>query len=1141
MFTYQINNLVEDFEKKLSLYSNRNYLFRESILYHHERYEKFVEIIINKNNLDLHYMINRLERYYKNGISVEQDKLKFDYSEINTICSILYKELYFMHYNNTFYIYLDIIINKLHGDMEWWLDLSFDNESIKSNFLDAATTYIIENQNKNWVSEFEKVNYERYNWLPHVETNQIPEQFNDFNDLYFWFKNNRNSEVLHFIGSSLIGHLLYNVIRLESYNIHSIENNRILQILESCQNDYITIGHILTNDDLNLNSFFLKQPKYVLYGFLNLYNIDNAPRNLSDKEINYTNEWQKMLSQQLVNLSFKHFYNLHYKDKFGSVVFQLINFLAKNYVKQYNNPNHYQANYIFSLVLDKISNLSLKTSHYEKKYLFDLVIEDVLTKQTKDLEQNKFDAKAYFLLSYYLEQIDIKSKVGEKDFKDLKEQIIEKIINNLRYTLNEDFNNIYIDFGLIEKIDFGLMYQLSADKDAWLQLININTIKEDWQRIIEERKGRKSFSSNNLKEPRDQVKLYFKILLIIFKKTENKNVAKYINQLAIEFGLAFELGIFTEYSFERNGIYDEYLELLNLFDDDLFNEFLNALNDKNNLKDTLQLFNHTISKARKKVIEKSIEQTADNLTEESTNYFDIRESISYALSNGFHKLSTILIDLYKNKIEPTKYKHKDKEFYEMVCQKELLDIYYEDVKNDEKFTKLNSYKIPFDDKNWGQESKQTKCENYKDFIRAILFFEDEPIKTYKILSNLLDKDVNSLYLINMLNAYFNTYENDENKEEKFLDILEKYNGYAKRLQNHKKSLFEYQTLLYGYATIKDEKKFVELWLEMPKQYQYDFRIFEIRCQFLQENNQPLIAKDYINEFNKIYKSNQDEQDKIVKIENELDKNIKIEVETKLNLKIDFSDTTLTIKDAQNYWLQIKDMTDEEHSQIFSKNDNVNEFIKDIILDISKELLNRKINIKRQTQLEFSLVLKHSKSKLLIRPPLTLKSPLTLELEDIINDWVKSLIEQRMSFLNWHVKDQTRGGQSSSGENVGEKDLEVFNAQNDKLFLYEAFRLFSANTNVIKEHINKLDGYNADGCHTLIVMAYTHVNDFVALCNNYQEILKTFDYKGFDKLTSLEEHSFDMLDTKSSKIKLLKEVRYQNNEAVAVYHFLLDFK
>ena len=159
-----------------------------------------------------------------------------------------------------------------------------------------------------------------------------------------------------------------------------------------------------------------------------------------------------------------------------------------------------------------------------------------------------------------------------------------------------------------------------------------------------------------------------------------------------------------------------------------------------------------------------------------------------------------------------------------------------------------------------------------------MFFEDEPIKTYQILLNLLDNEVNSLYLINMLNAYFKAHEKDENKKEKFSYILEKYNAYDKKLQNHKKGLVEYQTLLYGYLIIKNEKKFVELWVEMPKQYQYDFRIFEIRCQFLQGNNQALIAKDYINEFKKVYKSNQEVLSKIVKIENELDDNIIIDIE-----------------------------------------------------------------------------------------------------------------------------------------------------------------------------------------------------------------------------------------------------------------------
>lgn len=1114
MFKYQIDTLSDDFEKKSSLYLNENYLNNSSNYWEHERYQRFVEIIINKNNLDLDYMINRLERYYKNGVSVKNNKLVFYSSEIFLISSNLYQELYYTHYDDTFNIYLDILQDKIQDNIEHWLYINFDNESIKNNFLDSATKYIIKNQNKNWIDEFKKVNYEKYNWLSKIKIDQIPEQFNDLSSLYFWFKDNKNSEFLHFIGSSLIRHLLNSVIKLESYNTNIIEKNRVLHIVESCQDDYITIGHILTNNNLKLNCFFLKQSKYFLYGFLNLYNLDNSPYNLPNNEIDYLKEWHNLLSQQLVELFLKHFYNLNNKEKFSTIIFQVINYLGKHYVFEYNNIRHYKANYTFSLIMEKISSLQLKTSQFETTYLLDFVIDNLITEQIKDLEQCKYDIKTYFLLSYYLEKIDIKSKIEEKNYKHLINQIIKKMISNLSYVLNEKSNNFYIDFEFLEKIDFGLIYELSVDKEVWLQLINIDTIKKDWKEILEERKGKESLSSNDPQEPREQVKLYFKILLLIFKKTENKNVACFINRLAIEFGLAFKTGIFIEYGFERSGLYDKYLDILNVFEDNLFQEFLNALSNKNNLKDTLQLFYYTISKERQKIIEKYIVDIVSNLTNENTSYFDIRESISYAINSGLKELSTKLINLYKIKIEQTEYIHKEKEFYEMVCKKELLDIYYEDITNNEKFIKLNSYKIPFDDRNMGEKSKQKKCENYKYFIRAILFFEDEPIKTYQILLNLLDNEVNSLYLINMLNAYFKAHEKDENKKEKFSYILEKYYAYDKRLQNHKKGLVEYQTLLYGYLIIKNEKKFVELWVEMPKQYQYDFRIFEIRCQFLQGNNQALIAKDYINEFKKVYKSNQEVLSKIVKIENELDDNIIIDIEKKLNLKIDFSDTTLTIKDAKNYWRQIKDMSDDEHAQIFSKNDNVNDFIKDIILNISKELLNRKINIQRQKE---------------------------LELEDIINDWVKSLVEQRMSFLNWHVKDQTRGGKSSSEENVGEKDLEVFNTQNEKLFLFEAFRLFSADSNTIGEHINKLDGYNADGCNMLIVMVYTQVNNFVELCNNYTNILKKIDYKGFDKLTSLEEHIFESPDAKSSKIKSFREYRYKNNNKITIYHFLLDFK
>ena len=88
--------------------------------------------------------------------------------------------------------------------------------------------------------------------------------------------------------------------------------------------------------------------------------------------------------------------------------------------------------------------------------------------------------------------------------------------------------------------------------------------------------------------------------------------------------------------------------------------------------------------------------------------------------------------------------------------------------------------------------------------------------------------------------------------------------------------------------------------------------------------------------------------------------------------------------------------------------------------------------------------------------------------------------------------------------------------------------------------NKLNGYNADGSKLMIVMVYTYYNNFVELCSSYESYLKTFDYKGFHKIGIIKEHCFENIETTQTKIKLLKEVRIQNEKEVAIYHYLLDF-
>lgn len=1127
MNTYQINNLAEDFEKKLSLYSQQNYIVRENNFFNIDRYAQYVNIIINPNDFGIQSMINELEDYYQSGIYFENDKLNFGYSDINMIASKLYKELWNQDKSNTLAAYINIIKNRIDGDLSEWFYISFDDEIIKSHFLDSATDYIITHQNTEWIEAFNRIDYQRYSWLRKINDSDIPIIFENLNDLYLWFKKNKLEECLEFIGDSIVNSLLDNLIEKEIFSTHYVGENRIVKILGACKNDYKICGGILTSEHIKLNCFLLTQFEYSLFAFLNLFDIHSQP-NRSDDSIDYTKVWNEMLSNQLVNIFFKHFHSLHNKNEFSQIIFILLNYLADQYTLQYNNPNYYKGNYVLTLVLEKLTTFKLSVSQYENISLFNFCIEKLIALQLDELKNQKiFDSSNYFLLSYYLKQIEIEKRIIDKDYSNLIANMTQAIINSLSAVINDNAQS-YIDYQFIDKIDFGLLYKLSLDHSAWLVLLKIDALTKEWKTILEERKEKRNFSSTDPREPKDKIELYFQILLMIFDKTEDQEVAKIINMLAITFGLGFEFGIFFDFHINPKKLYDEYVEKLNLFDDGLFNTFLAELSKQKRLKSLLQLLSQTISKSRRTNIEVEVKQIANSLDDNNMSYSDMRESILYAVYNDFRHLASTLIDTYQVKIANTNYKNFKKEFDEVVCKKELLDIYYSNDEKDEKFKKLNMYKIEFDDKNWGERSKQTLCENYRDFVRALIFFEDEAQKTYQILTSLLDKEVNSLYLINMVSAYLKIYENDVYKKEKYTYILNEYKKYEQKLHNHKKSLFEYQTLLYALVTIENEKEFTHLWQEMPNQYQYDIRILELRCEFLQQNKQLAEAEAYIHEIKRISVFTQNEEEKIIKIEEDLNANIKIETEYESNVKLDILPSdTLTPEKARNYWLEIKEMPEEDHAFIFAKKQNINDYIIQIMLDLSEELLDRKINIAQN------------------------HTNMGLEHENIINDWTTSLLQQKMSFIQWKIKDQTRGGCSESGKSPGEKDILIKNAKGNDIFLFEAFRLMSNNSvpkkdlgktekNYIKDHIDKLDCYNATGCQSIVVMVYVKNYALGEMVKEYADYLKTWDYKGFDEQIKSKNYSIDEIYCQRTKIKILKDIRYINGREVNIYHFLLDF-
>ena len=295
---------------------------------------------------------------------------------------------------------------------------------------------------------------------------------------------------------------------------------------------------------------------------------------------------------------------------------------------------------------------------------------------------------------------------------------------------------------------------------------------------------------------------------------------------------------------------------------------------------------------------------------------------------------------------------------------------------------------------------------------------------------------------------------------------------------------------------------------MPVHYGYNIDIINIKCEFLKQNNNLIEAKKYLDELKKLNLINIED---LQKIEEKINTNL-LEKKDILKINLDFTSTTLTIEKARQCWLEIKDMDTQSHAKIIYRKNSLEELIFQIMKDVSIEILERKTNLYRTNG--------------------------KLEIEDIINDWITTILKQKMAFLHWSVMDQSRGGQSNSGKSPGERDIVVSDKNQQRLFIFEAFKLNSLDKTKIEEHLNKLDGYNSIGCKLIIVMVYCDVEDFKKFSDSYKGYISSIDYKGFYKN---DDYNINEKDSESSNIRIFCESRYKNNDKVLIYNYLLNLR
>ncbi|MBP6713731.1 MAG: hypothetical protein KA157_07335 [Aliarcobacter sp.] len=1124
--------LILDLEKKLNLYSNH---IEEQNFIENTQCKELVDIVFSVfEKKELQNKVENFNEKYDEALLIEDNKIKYSHpNDFSKIGIEIFERLYFNDKEIALKKWLELIeLFESYGFWYWLVEVS-SIEEIREYFLDEITKYIINNKEiqEDWIKRFEEYETNRPSYHRYFDITRIPKSFDNYFDIYKFFKENKYQNFLfNGFGIDTKASFIWCVIKHEvprSYYYKEDSYSRINRLLVELKDDYFVVGEILSSEEVRFNTYLLSNSQYCHYGFLNIITMHIHVNNLvKSDEFDYRKQWLELISNQTVNIFISTLLHNN-KNDIAQMVFYVLNYLAQSYFKSKQEL----VTFSFEKLLNKLSLLVLK----DNILLFNSIINELVTKQIKLLEQNENIQKdSYFILNWYLKNLDRREKIDDIDYSNLKEKITKAVFEDIKKVFYKSIEtkHFYVNSPqILENTDFDLFYKLSSEnlKNNWVNLVDINKLKD-------EMKTDDRYYASSLG------KFYLEILILFYGKTYDQRLEKTIVELVIKLGIEEELGIF--FSIHQSSLYDSFLNILNNFQDENYQVFIDEIFKINDIKNLLQIYHLTVSNDRKEVLKTKI-LNFDFKSAEFHNYNDLQNSINFALNHNFNDVVNTLIEKYKEVLEEDEkellkrenlkkedsnidekkdintiridlkdvLKSKIQAFEQLQYKKDLVDIYHDGSKTlEEKLEAINRLNLPsINTKSFRDNELQLELSGYKGFITALIHLDEKPLTAYEILRRLNQNKPNHQYLINMLRAYYEAYKDDVNKKEKFEHIITEYKRLEDKVENYEKELYDYQILLALYADIDDFKSFSELWSELPKVYYYDLYIAQVRCKFLQKNKQFTEALNYLEELKLHHKSfNEDDTKELNELEVKIKDEITIEVKEKISASVVLQKSrSLDNKyDAQNYWLQIKNMDDESHAHIFASQVNVEEYIKDIMLNIAEELLERKVNLQRVSD----------KNK--------------LELEDIINDWVTSLLSQRKSFLGWKILDQKRGGVSGSKEGVGEKDLVVKNSKNRNLFLFEAFK------NKIEDHLNKLDSYNATGCKLILVFVYTKEKDFTNYSTNYKDKISKMNYTGFDSMNL--PVNIEKVDSQSSTIHVYKEIRQKNQEETTILHYLLDF-
>ncbi|USE69710.1 hypothetical protein CTT31_11485 [Pseudoalteromonas maricaloris] len=614
---------------------------------------------------------------------------------------------------------------------------------------------------------------------------------------------------------------------------------------------------------------------------------------------------------------------------------------------------------------------------------------------------------------------------------------------------------------------------------------------------------------------------------------------------------------------ETFGFADEPREIYSIFDDDWnddyrlwrkFSTFVENLNDYEFSRvietlragapplKTLELCHQLNRKSRKTTLLEFIKDLSTKEAFGNQGINDLEASLDYACRVGLvdtaeHILKQGLLLLndkksYINQRLPEMEILHVRNKWEVYKYKISLLLIYNDEQlcDKAKLKKVQELSTPFDGEviSHNKQDLITDCDCFRRNICALIFFNEEPETAYNYFDGLYKQLRHLSYAGNRFSSKLNYLERRDASISEYRAALDEWLDSIQGADIQKIESVIISRWFNCLCKVADYKEADSVWAKLSTNQCKNIAIVTSYCNLLKERGEHYSAQTIFEDLRRYHKVSSLGEDADEQLR-ELEQLIIGDMEPKQILALTKNTTYSIVNRPKSvdelrralHEIQSKDLPDLA-SIIGEPNSTPELFLYNQISKIIGELLVRKNN------LNVKLGEKSNKSHRIVK-------------EDLINDWVTSLFDHRMSYLGLSCRDQKRGGRSSrqNSDGVGEIDFFLCDKNNERIAIMEAFRLFSHNTTVIDEHLNKIAGYDQECLSPVFILAYCDVAGFSELCDKYYERNKNRDYLGFNK-SRLQNEQIE--NTKSdSSVSFYKEIRYRDKKPVVIYHMMVNLR